>query len=267
MDNKTIYLITFSPTQTTRKIVERVARGLGPNNIEELDLTSPQARTANFDKLETGLAIIGAPVYAGRIPPECVRRLRRVHAKGVPAVIVVLYGNREYDDALVELRDLAAEAGFHPIAGAAFIGEHSYSSEDKPIAAGRPDSDDLKCAEEFGKEVAQLLETGQPELVQVPGNVPYKEYRGPSGVSPDTDHDLCSLCGSCIEICPAAAIRITETLETDKTLCLLCNACAKNCPNAARFVEVPRVKEVTEWLYRNCQNRKEPEYFLGKLSL
>jgi ferredoxin len=264
MLNEPLHLITFSPTLTTRSVVAAIGSGLSSGKAATIDLTPPQARTASFNKILSGIAIIGAPVYAGRIPPECVRRLARIQAADIPTVVVVLYGNRAYEDALIELRDLSLERGFRPIAGAAFIGEHSYSSRAKPIAAGRPDENDLAAAKTFGERVSQLLENSQPEIVQVPGNVPYKDYLGPSGVSPVTAHERCGLCGSCVVQCPTAAIRISVGPETNPDLCILCNACVKACPNNARFVDIPRVRQVTEWLYLNCQERKKPEYFLGE---
>ena len=50
------------------------------------------------------------------------------------------YGNRDYEDALVELYDLALSLGLTPFAAGAFIGEHSYSTPEMPVAEGRPDS-------------------------------------------------------------------------------------------------------------------------------
>ena len=40
------------------------------------------------------------------------------------------------------LKDLAVEAGFKPIAGGAFIGEHSFADSKFPIAHRRPDQKD-----------------------------------------------------------------------------------------------------------------------------
>ena len=44
-------------------------------------------------------------------------------ASQTPAVLVVVYGNRAYDDALLELSDIATGAGFVPLAAGAFVGE------------------------------------------------------------------------------------------------------------------------------------------------
>lgn len=62
----------------------------------------------------------------------------------------MVYGNRDYEDALLELRDTVASLGFTPLSAGAFIGEHSYSTAEMPVAAGRPDATDLQTARTFG---------------------------------------------------------------------------------------------------------------------
>jgi flavodoxin len=101
-------LVYFSPTQTTKKVVEGVARGVRVDTVEHLDLTPPQAKTRECEEMNDGLAIIGAPVYGGRIPGDVAHRLRRLKGNDTPAVVIVVYGNRAYGDALLELRDLVA---------------------------------------------------------------------------------------------------------------------------------------------------------------
>ena len=153
-----VKLIYFSPTRTTKKIVEAIAQGAGINRIEHLDLTPPEARTGAAMEIEGQLTIIGVPVYAGRVALEATQRLRRLKVRQAPAVVVVLYGNRAYEDALLELKDLAVEFGFIPVAAGAFIGEHSYDNKDTPIAPGRPDREDLKKASDFGRLIRRKLE-------------------------------------------------------------------------------------------------------------
>ena len=53
-----------------------------------------------------------------------------------------LYGNRDFDDALLEAADLLGERGFDVVAAAgAFIGEHSLTAR---VGTGRPDDADVK---------------------------------------------------------------------------------------------------------------------------
>jgi ferredoxin len=121
MDVNLVKLVFFSPTKTTDRILVGIAQGIQVDIVERLDLTPPEARTREFEEMRGELVIIGAPVYGGRIPPEAVYRLRRIKGNGTPAGVVAVYGNRAYEDALLELRDLAVEQGFRPIAVCATV--------------------------------------------------------------------------------------------------------------------------------------------------
>ena len=107
-----VNLIYFSPTGTTRKVLTAIAGGMQVDTVKHLDLTPPEARIRPFTEMRAELAVIGAPVYGGRIPPEASYRLRKIRGNNTPVVIVVVYGNREYEDALLELRDTVTDLGF-----------------------------------------------------------------------------------------------------------------------------------------------------------
>ena len=258
-------LVYFSPTQTTKKVIEAIAETIESARVEHVDLTPPAALTRKPMEVHDELALIGSPVYAGRLPVDMIARLRRLKGNNTPAAIVVVYGNRAYEDALRELRDLALEIGFRPVAGGAFIAEHSYSTAAVPVAAGRPDGDDLMRAREFGKTInekmSSLTTDGGTLPLQVPGNFPYKERAGLVNVAPVTDHTVCTRCEKCIPVCPTAAITLQDTVTTDPGMCIRCCACIKICPEGARSMEDPRIKQVAENLSRNCRARKEPEIY------
>ncbi len=266
MDFNAVRLVYFSPTKTTQKILEGIAQGTAIGKIEHLDLTPPGAKTPGLDEIQDELVLLGVPVYSGRVPLEAVAKLQRLKANRTPAVIIVVYGNREFEDALLELKDLARESGFIPVAGGAFIGEHSFANDTTPIANGRPDPEDLIKAKEFGMKIREKMKSiesiGGVFQLEVPGNSPYKQRRKPAEISPSTLADPCTLCGTCASVCPVAAITVEETVETDKLACILCCACVKNCPTGARVMEEPMLKQMAEWLSTNCQTRKEPEIFV-----
>jgi ferredoxin len=266
MDIKSIKLVFFSPTETTARIVSGIAQGIDPNMVSRIDLTPPGAKYHEVAQLRDELTIIGTPVYAGRVPKEAVRRLKRINGDNTPAVIVVVYGNREYEDALLELRDIVAALGFRPIAGGAFIGEHSYSSETNPIAPGRPDDEDMQKAKRFGESIQDTISRfhsldDMPDL-QVPGNYPYIEWDQPSEMAPVTVESLCTLCAECAAACPTAAITVEASVVTDKHTCIHCSACIKKCPSGARKWENARIDQIRKWLSDNCRQRKEPQIYL-----
>ncbi|MFC1964422.1 4Fe-4S binding protein [Chloroflexota bacterium] len=235
--------------------------------VEQFDFTMPEAETMEYEEITGGLAIIGAPVYAGRIPLEAVRRFQMLRANDVPVVLVVLYGNREYDDALLELKDLAEGLGFKPVAGGAFIGEHSYSNEDMPIAKGRPDAADVKQAQEFGEKIIDLLSAidslSNLSPLQLPGNFPYIERRPTSGITPVTDETLCNKCEICVTVCPTNSITVNDTVQSDHDTCIWCCACVKYCPLQARHLNDSVINQKRERLYLDCSERKEPELYIS----
>ena len=200
------------------------------------------------------------------IPIDAEHRLRRLRGHETPAVIVVVYGNRAYEDALLELKNLAVTRGFVPIAAGAFIGEHSFSTPTTPIADGRPDAQDLQITVAFGRLIQEKLggirALDEISPLQVPGNYPYKERGKPSRIAPVTRKGLCGKCGTCATVCPTAAVAVAATVSTDQLGCILCCACVKNCPTGARVMEDARVKQKAEWLNVNCSERKEPELYV-----
>jgi ferredoxin len=241
MDIGRIRLVYFSPTGSTRRIVEEIAKGVGAP-VEHVDLTRPEAKTRSYEDFGEELAIIGTPVYAGLIPVEAAKRLRRLKAHGTPAVTVVVYGNRAYDDALIELTDLASELGFKPIAGSAFVAEHSFSTPEVPIAEGRPDASDLKKARELGAKIRERLMANNLDdipTVTVPGVRPYRdEFRksraakpGVTPAAPITVEEKCTKCGSCFKACPTQAVswKKKEPASIDLEKCIKCRSCILAC--------------------------------------
>jgi ferredoxin len=267
MINSIVRLLYFSPTGTTRRILEAITEGLGEDKPKHIDLTSAGARTGRRIIIRGGLTIFGVPVYSGRVALEAVRGLQRFTGIDAQAVVVVVYGNREYEDALLELKNIVVEAGFTPIAGAVFIGEHSFSTKKIPIAHGRPDRSDLERARLFGTMVKRkLTKPGQThgELpLNVPGNFPYRERGAARNISPETDDSICVRCEKCKEACPTAAITfIKNFVTTDTERCILCCGCVKSCPTGARRLDDLQLTQFARKLSITYSNRKEPEFYL-----
>jgi len=264
----------FSPTGTTRTIVKRIGERLAQNageqvTIKEHDFTLPAGRREAPSFNGRDLLIIGVPVYAGRVPNVLLRYLNSITGSGALAVPVVLYGNRDYDDALLELKDILETNGFTAIAAAAFVGEHSFSVI---LGAGRPDADDIKLADAFADMLYHKL-TGQGELesVRVKGNRPYRKYYTPRDengepvkdfrlITPETSDD-CIDCKTCAEVCPMGSIDFDDVSRLTG-ICIKCCACIKRCPTQAKhFTDQRFIRHKNELEERLAHRRREPECF------
>lgn len=166
-----VWAIYFSPTGGTKKAALYLAEGLG-KEVKEVDLSAPDFNGAEFKKDD--LVIVAAPAFGGRIPALMAERLKCTAGKGAAAVTAAVYGNRAYEDALVELNDALEEQGFEPFASAAVLAEHSMVRE---VAAGRPDAKDHEELSGFGAQILKKLEAAEITRPQVPGNRPYKEWK------------------------------------------------------------------------------------------
>lgn len=133
-----VFEIVFSPTGGTQKVSGLVAGALDKNTVT-VDLTDSGLDFSAVSMTEDDVAVISVPAYAGRIPAVVADRLGMVHGNGARAVLVCVYGNRAFEDTLVELEDVAKHAGFRVIAAVAAIAEHSIARQ---FAAGRPDAQD-----------------------------------------------------------------------------------------------------------------------------
>lgn len=265
MKSENISLIYFSPTSTTRIILEEIAKGLGNKVSSVVDITRPEMRNQKAPGFKNDVVLIGAPVYAGRVAKDAADYFKTINGSGSLAILVVLYGNREFEDALLELKNIAVDRGFLPVAAGAFIGEHSFSNDEVAIARNRPDEDDLEKAFLFGKKLADGLSTiDNPKdiiPVQVPGNFPYREGMGGSAAFIDVT-EACDDCGICVTACPKNAIDESDNYSTIDENCIFCCACIKACPQQARILKDGPIKDKAKWLSENCAERKEPCTYL-----
>lgn len=149
--------VYFSPTRTTKTIVQEVAGALAAPlgaSVEVTDLTLPAQRPADVSCAADDVLVFGFPVYAGRVPVLLRDEFAHLEGRGTPAVVVGLYGNRAFDDALLEAADLLEERGFNVTAAGAFIGEHSLTAR---VGTGRPDDADIAVAQRFGADLGERL--------------------------------------------------------------------------------------------------------------
>ena len=241
----------FSPTGGTRKVADAIAAGFSIP-VVEMDLTKSDSSVTLGEK-DALMAVL--PVFAGRVPQISLERLSALKGNGQKAVAVVVYGNREYDDALLETKDALEAAGFQVIAAAAFIAEHSMC---RSIAAGRPDAQDEALCRQFAADVMARAEDAAP--FQVPGNTPYKELK-PSAFHPAAN-ESCVKCGDCAEQCPVGAIPLDDPSLTNNDLCINCMRCVQICPVSSRTLPDTFLAMITQMLNQNAAGYKKPAIFL-----
>jgi len=274
MEIRSVTTVCFSPTGTTKAVTGAIASGIDTGPAEIVDITLPDARTKRLLTTDQDLLIVGVPVYLGRIPALAVDWLRTLEAHDTPAVCVVVYGNRAYEDALLELQDLLVARGCRPVAGAACIGEHSFSTAGTPTAQGRPDATDLAAAEAFGMNVREKLRSctshGSIPGMLFPGCRPYRQetchpYRKGTpfwNVDFIAVGEGCTQCGRCADGCPVGAIDPKNSRAIDTERCITCCACIRNCPEHARTIKAGIVRDASLRVSTLNKERKEPEWFL-----
>ncbi len=257
-DIRNAHLIFFSPTKGSSKVAHAVSEGLNIKSTKETDLTY---MSGSFSlEISNTLVVIAVPVYGGRVAPMALKRLQNIKAVNCPTVLIAVYGNRAYEDTLVELYDETLQLGFTPIAAATFIAEHSFSVPDRPIAKGRPNSADLEKAKQFGKDVLLKLQSDNPNgPLSIPGNRPYRELNPSAPITP-LSGEGCTVCESCLLACPTGAVYINSAgvSETNAERCIKCCACVRACPTGERSFHTP----FTVFLHTSCQIDREPELFL-----
>lgn len=265
MKIKTLKQVYFSPTGTTKKIVSSIAKELSFEAEELYDITKQERREAFIQASKDDLLIVGVPVYMARVPALINACLNKIVAQNTPTICVVVYGNRTYGNALLELNDILTDRGCIPITGAAFIGEHSFSSTEIPVALNRPNVSDLELASFFGKKNQEKLlsvsSTKEMSKIEIPGNYPYGGITELWSVDFISISDKCLKKGICADVCPTGAINPDDTSKIDVEKCISCCACIKSCPVNARSIKESKVKDASLRLYNLHSEPKEPDLF------
>jgi len=255
-----VHLIYFSATHTTQTVCRGVAQHWGKEIVEhDLTLEGP---AGEVELSEDDLLVLGMPVYCGRIPELATERLASFRGHSSKAIAIAVYGNREYDDALIEMAQWLEAHNFHMVAAAAFIGRHCIFPA---VADGRPDAADEGKMKDFAEACRPLLEVPVDAIprVAVPGNAELPPYKRSSFCPVPTDQ--CTQCGTCAANCPAGAISPEDASVVDASRCLACGRCIVICPVGGRQFAGEAYEQASLRFTAAYSARKEPVFFLPEM--
>lgn len=276
MKIKHVWAVYYSATGNTEKIAKHIAETISAKlgvPFREFNFTLPETRKEKKVFGEGDLVVFGTPVYAGRIPNKILPYVQEgFQGNGAMAVPVVSFGNRSFDDALMELRNELEDHGFHTVAGAAVTSIHAFAGK---LAPGRPDASDMEELYHFAAQIEDKLKkmNQMPNPVEVPGRNPVGAYYKPLGIDgnpavflkakPKTNTELCNQCGVCAKVCPMGSVS-TEDYSVVNGICIKCQACIKYCAEGAKYFDDEAFLSHKAMLEQNYQRRVENQFFFAE---
>ncbi len=264
MNFKQTTAVYFSPTATSKRGAQAIAKAMSLDaTCASVDFTMQSTAPTRTRFGADELVVFGLPVYGGRLYKGSAEALGQFCGEGTPCILTVTYGNRHYDDALIELADIATAQGFVPVAAAALIGEHTFGA----VALGRPNESDIAEDIAFAEALQETLAglhmgdfTGKLRL-SLPGNRPYKDGGNKGNFLPNTLAN-CIGCKLCAKRCTMGAIDLNDVRKIDAGLCISCFRCIKNCPVNAKVCDDENYLAFAEGFTKRLAARRENEFFL-----
>lgn len=146
-----VKVIYFSPTGTTKKIIKNVIKAIESKQVEYVDLTKDNiiSKKENIYTSKDDLIILGAPVYGGFLYKEYRNYIKNIGFNNKAVAIVLLYGNAVIMFAKREIVSIVKKNNGNVVGYGEFVGEHSFSTKELPVAINRPNTEDINVAISF----------------------------------------------------------------------------------------------------------------------
>ncbi len=247
--------IIFSPTGGTQKAADAITRDWG--SVTTVDLSDPNADLEKFSVAAGDAVLIAMPSFGGLAPQIALERLRKIRGNGAGCALAVVYGNRAYEDTLVQMANAAQKSGFRVVAAVSAVAEHSIV---RRYGAGRPNDDDVDRLADFGTQILRKILNGDTSEPRLPGKNPRK--KGGGTLPTPRVNASCTACGLCAKRCPVSAIDPRNLRKTDRKKCICCMRCVAMCPRRARSINGLFMFLAAMALKKACSVPKENELFI-----
>lgn len=237
----------LSPAGTTKLVAEAIICHLRGRGIDPLviDLASTEF---SFSDLNGSCCLwVGSPVYVDHTLPQVSQFIRNL-AKGPNhyAVPFVTWGAVCSGVALPEMSQQLAERGWKTIGAAKVLAVHSSMwQSQQPLGGEHPDGNDLAlvtslvdvvlskldslCPQPLADHVLHYLSPEQEQLSWQKSLDKAKQMLGDH--QPDVSQ--CKGCGTCVAVCPIAAIDWQGMVPYVTERCIRCHQCTRLCPHQA----------------------------------
>ncbi len=245
----TYTLLTFSPTGQSKACALAVANATKQEFVE-FDVTHFIQRRKPLALADTTL-IVAYPVYGGRVPVLFAEYLAKsVTCTNCKAVAIATFGNRAFEDALVEMEDILFAKGV-PLIGAASLGcQHSYTDK---VGSKRPDIEDFQLLDRLA-----VYLSGKTGTISPPGNRPYKMDMPVADppYMPKPKVEGWIIPDQLYALCPTGALA-----KRDPALCIHCCACIQLSKHELQM-DNPWFTNFTSFLEQSFQKRVDSELYL-----
>lgn len=250
-----IYALYFSPTGGTKKVLDILISAWDCEK-KYIDLSDRNNSSLNISFASNDICVVAVPSFSGRVPQFIIPKLRKIQGRGIKAMLVTAYGNRAFEDTLLELKDTMESCGFICSCAIAAVTRHSVLPK---YGEGRPDSADVEELKQFSVKCKEIMEKSFSTVI-APGNKPYRKYVSipikPKG------NKRCINCGLCYQRCPVCAISFENYRICDKGKCISCLQCVSVCPKNARRINSVILKIAGLKMQKLCSGRKTNKLYV-----